>query len=195
MTQQIIDTDVLDTAAAHLELRAANGTTDRLTVIWSTRARRCDPCDTIGEHATMRLAPDRVPAVWDPTGCGDWQISAQVQCGADGQLVTPRAVLRPGHMTGAALRSVAEMVAGWAAEDDEDDRQAVLDWLNATLEATVEEIAAGWRDRTELRPADQTGPGEVGVEDGLLTAWAYDPTGGESDIIVVTEQTSEAAGR
>jgi hypothetical protein len=194
----MIDTGVPGTAAAHLDLRAANGTTAQLTAVWSTRERRCDPTDWIGEHATLRLAADTPPAVWDTTGCGDWTIAEHVQCGMDGTILVPRAVLRDGWLHGAALAAVARQIARWAAEDDADDRAAVRAALAAVVQQAVEEIAGGWRDRDEYRRVEITDPFTAGIDllddDGRLTAWAYDPAGGDGDIIEVTEHDLAASG-
>lgn len=190
------ETGVPHTAAAHIELRAANGRTDRLTVVWSTTERRCDPTDISGQHATVRCDADTPPSVWDTTGCGDWEISTYAQCRADGQIIVPKAVLRDGWLRGAALTAVARKVARWADEDDQDDRAAVRTVLIEAVSHAVEMVAGGWRDRyDDFRAADTTDPFQVGIDDdGVFTAWAYDPAGGPGDIIEVTEHDLAASG-
>jgi len=170
---QIIETGVAHTAAAHIVRHSTTRGREELTVVWSTRTHLCDPIDDIGQHAKVTLAADVVPVLWEHGGVG-WEPPG-TQCPVDGRYLAPTCEVVRGHAEPAQVEALAQLVAERAdamvAADRARIRRELRRWINLTSE--VDE---------DLPRLDTMGEPGVGVDaGGVLVAWAYDPHGAMDD--------------
>lgn len=178
MTYELVPVDTREVATAHATLTDDHHHDHDLTIIWSTETVWCEPGDP--SHFHQAWAADRIPELFDPTGYGDWFIVPS-QCGSDGTMHSPASAIRRGHLHGAALAAVTQLVAAGVAAD----RDQWYDETKARLLRRIEEylVLDTEDDREWYETGSDTEPGLYRDTPGVI-AWCPDPWR-EGDIIEV----------
>lgn len=158
-----IDTYAPETAAVHLTLkRESTGTYDEMTLIWHTGRTHCEPFDW---HHGSTSWPD-APAMWDASGCGDWEVVDTVQCPQCGSRYGTHSRLLEGHAGDRTIQDAATIIR----EDVEADR----DRLRAEKQVSLAEDLE-YAIKYDDFKLDPRAPGVYRDDDGDIVAWCFDP--------------------
>jgi len=149
-------------------------------ILWFATSIEC--------HSTQAgWAADQVPYVWDSTGVGSIDIASHVQCGGCGTLIYPYATVIEGDdVSGEQIQKAAEALLAQVASSRESGAQAVRRRLTDRLRAVLDDgaVAAelGEQDwRREYPALDGMPEPGIGLDNGELVAWDYDPRSDSAD--------------
>ena len=161
----IIPTGIKHTAAAHV---VAYG--HPITIVWSTLPVAC--IDWLGGDmiSQVRWPADQVPTI------------TEVQCETCGSMVSPKAIMRGGHITGDKLTDLASEVAKLADEEREYQRGKLIASLVRDAKDMACQLFNGDLTRDEVSNLDSMTESRVTLRGDEVVAWSFFPNpNGEGD--------------